>query len=261
MVQHPTKTYHKAPYPAISPLRPESSQAGKTVLVTGGATGIGYAISKAFITAGAAKVIIVGRRSAVINSALSKLTAEGTPDTQVIGKTCDIADLESTKLLWSELAKDNIFVDVLVLNAAKLSEEQPILELGLAKIWEDYTVNVRSVMDFAERFHGQPGGSGHRKVIGLFEICGSNRLHFTIQAVVNVSSASIHNWSGQARNRPAYGLTKSSGTLLLQQIALHTKCEDMQIVSFHPGTIYTDMARGAGYSKSSGIPWDDGKQF
>lgn len=62
-----------------------------------------------------------------------------------------------------------------------------------------------------------------------------------------------------APERPSYGLTKSSATLLVQQIAKDTKVQDMQIVSFHPGGVLTDMARNAGYDENSGIPFDHGR--
>lgn len=39
---------------------------------------------------------------------------------------------------------------------------------------------------------------------------------------------------------PGYGLTKNAGTLLLQQIAKDVSPDKLQIVSFHPGMIYTD---------------------
>jgi hypothetical protein len=36
-----TKTVHRDPYPAISPEKPENSQAGKIIIITGGGSGIG----------------------------------------------------------------------------------------------------------------------------------------------------------------------------------------------------------------------------
>ena len=38
--------------------------------------------------------------------------------------------------------------------------------------------------------------------------------------------------------RPAYSLTKASGTLAAQLIADATTPERMQVVSFHPGMVY-----------------------
>lgn len=62
-----------------------------------------------------------------------------------------------------------------------------------------------------------------------------------------------------APERPSYGLTKSASTLLLQQIAKDTPVDQMQIVSFHPGGVLTDMARRAGFNEDMGIPFDNGK--
>lgn len=65
-------------------------------------------------------------------------------------------------------------------------------------------------------------------------------------------------WGSMAPERPTYGLTKNAGTTLIQQIAKDTDVNDMQIVSFHPGGVLTDMARAAGASEEMGIPFDDG---
>lgn len=55
-------------------------------------------------------------------------------------------------------------------------------------------------------------------------------------------------------------MVKNAGTLLLQQMAADIGPDDMQIVSFHPGAIFTSAARGAGYDKTA-MNWDDGECF
>lgn len=57
-VPRPTKTYHTQPYDRI--LNHKFNGTGKTVLVTGGASGIGLAISRAFAETGV-RVAIVSR--------------------------------------------------------------------------------------------------------------------------------------------------------------------------------------------------------
>jgi NAD(P)-dependent dehydrogenase (short-subunit alcohol dehydrogenase family) len=157
-----TQTVHNAPYPSISPFRPELSQAGKTVLITGGHTGIGYAIARAFAQASAKTVIIIGRRDKLVASAASCLSSEF-PSTQTLGRCCDVVDLVSVDRLWKDLANENIFIDVVVLNAAKLSA-RPILDLGRDTVWEEYIINVRTHLDFIERLYKQPGAEGRQKV-------------------------------------------------------------------------------------------------
>jgi NAD(P)-dependent dehydrogenase (short-subunit alcohol dehydrogenase family) len=162
-----TQVVHTSPYPAISPSVPALSQIGKTVLITGGSAGIGYAIARAFAQASASRIIICGRRPELVTSAASKLINE-TPGFQgrVIGRTCDVADLFSVNTLWTGLQKENIFVDVLVLNAARMQAKGPLLETELEEVWSDFLTNVRANLDFSQRFHNQNGPSenGHKKV-------------------------------------------------------------------------------------------------
>jgi NAD(P)-dependent dehydrogenase (short-subunit alcohol dehydrogenase family) len=76
---------------------------------------------------------------------------------------------------------------------------------------------------------------------------------------VNTSSAAIHLWAAGA-DRPNYGATKSAGTLALQQIAKDVSVDDMQIVSFHPGAIFTEGAKNAGYREDA-IEWNSGEFY
>ena len=163
-----TKTTHKKPYPAISPQRPELSQSGRTVLITGGASGIGLAISRAFIAASASRLVIVGRRESVIDDAIAELTGEVDKQggsTVFLGKSCDIADLESSGSLWDQLITDGVYVDTMVLNAASPAGPGPILGRGSAKIWDDFTANVRPTIYFTERFYKQGDGGGFGKKV------------------------------------------------------------------------------------------------
>jgi NAD(P)-dependent dehydrogenase (short-subunit alcohol dehydrogenase family) len=60
-----------------------------------------------------------------------------------------------------------------------------------------------------------------------------------------------------AGHRPLYSVTKSAGTLLLQQIAKDTPSECMQVISYHPGAIWTDTSRNSGI-KADAAEWDNG---
>ncbi|ROT37791.1 NAD(P)-binding protein [Sodiomyces alkalinus F11] len=220
--------YHKAPYPAIDPKRPELSQAGKTVLITGGNTGIGFAIARAFTAASAKRVILTGRRPDVVRDSAAQLAREaeqlGSP-TVADGRVCDVSSLEASGKLWADLQAEGIVVDVLVLNAAAMGAQKSILENGRDGVWQDFLVNVRTPLDFAERLYKQPGQGTRQKFI------------------VNVSTIASYMWTTMGGDRPTYGLTKLSGNAVVQQIARDVKPEVMQIVSFHPGGILSESAR------------------
>lgn len=70
------KTYHKSPYGAISPLRPELSQEGRTVLITGASAEIGLSIARAYAEASAATIILTGRRKDTVQNAAAKLSSD-----------------------------------------------------------------------------------------------------------------------------------------------------------------------------------------
>lgn len=241
-VNHPVSTLHHEPYPAIDPTRKTLSQAGRTVLVTGGSSGIGLCIARAYQLASAAHIIIVARRQAALDSAKAHLAAvkPESSNTVITTKSVDVTDTYAVEELWKGLDNDNIIVDTLVLNAGISSDPGSILERGTAKTMAVYDINLKALLHFSELFKNQPESNGKRK------------------ALVNLSSAIIHQLQGAGQMFSTYSATKSAGTMLVQSLASHNKPSEMQIVSFHPGSILSDMARNAGYGENSGIAWDDG---
>lgn len=155
-----TSILRKEEYDAISPSRPELSQAGRTILITGGSDGIGLGIAKAFITASAARVIIIGRSTEKLSRArgeLEQVAQSQSKDTHIIAESCDVTDQKSVDALWAGFKEDNITVDVLVLNSAKFATPQPLLDMDEGELWSQFEANVRAPYDFAKKFHSQPG--------------------------------------------------------------------------------------------------------
>lgn len=149
------KTVHKTPYAAISPSRPELSQKGRVVYVTGGAAGIGLAICHAFALAEAATVILTGRREGPLNEAVKALSKEH-PNTRFVGQALDASDRSATEKAWAQLESDGIVVDVLVLNAAHIPDRPAsVLELGYEELWPSFVTNVGANLDLIDRFYHQ----------------------------------------------------------------------------------------------------------
>ncbi|KAK0631213.1 hypothetical protein B0T14DRAFT_419739 [Immersiella caudata] len=224
-----TRTIHRAVYPSIDASRPELSHAGKAILITGGTAGIGFDIAKRFITASASTVIITGRRKEVLQKAVASLeefAASGKKDTKIIGESSDVADPAAVNTLWAGLAERGIIVDVLVLNAARFGVQKPLFTLGIDHVWESFEVNVRGPMIFAEKFYKQAGAEDRPK------------------SLINISTQSIHEskkeYIPMAAELPEYGLTKGAGTLAMQYIAQEVDPAKFQVVSFHPGLVYTE---------------------
>ncbi|KAF4463483.1 short chain dehydrogenase [Fusarium albosuccineum] len=126
------KKIHKTSYPAISPSRPELSQCGKTILITGSSAGIGSFIARGFAQALASRIILTGRRQHVLNDTAAKLSQEFN-QTEFLPLKCDVGSLDESTALWTSLHEKGIFIDVLVLNAAAFGGEYSILSGGRAK--------------------------------------------------------------------------------------------------------------------------------
>ena len=85
---------------------------GKRVLVTGGATGLGFAMSEALADHGA-EVIIAARRKHLIDDAVSKICESGG---RAKGVVFDVSNLENLEANFDELFADQP-IDVLINNA------------------------------------------------------------------------------------------------------------------------------------------------
>ncbi|KAM5368658.1 hypothetical protein ACJZ2D_009430 [Fusarium nematophilum] len=253
-----TKETHREAYPAVSPSRPALSQAGKTVLITGGTGGIGFEIARSFGVAGAEKVIIVGRDQAKVDSSAEQLAQESEGSaTAFEGRSCQIADPHSIDRLWDGLDAEGIRVDVLVLNAAMTGQFGKMGSLGWESVWKAFEVNVRSSHQFCDRLWKHVPSKNVKASWGRFYTFRLTRTTdtFSQKFVVNVSTSSMHDLPA-SDHAPSYGLTKNSGALLLQQLAREWQASDTQIVSFHPGAIFTPGARGLGLDETS-LEWDD----
>ncbi|KAJ4483541.1 short-chain dehydrogenase/reductase [Lentinula aciculospora] len=221
-----TSTYHRDTYPAISPTKPSLSQAGRAVLITGGAIGgIGFEIARSFAKAGASKILIIGRRSAVLDDAIEKLREEFKgAATEFIARQGDIADDASVNSLWDFLNSQNIFVRVLVLNAAVASPHGPdTLKMDKRELMKAFDVNVGGNFLMTVKFVNQPLRPAGQQL-----------------NLVNVSTCGIH--MIPAPNQTPYASSKAAFTALIGRVADEHPVEDVQIISYHPGALYSEGA-------------------
>ena len=156
-----TKSVHNDVYPAIDPTRLELSQAGKTIVITGGGDNLGLAVAHAFVKAGAKALIITGRRLEVLEEAKAKLeeaAQNAGSSTQVLAKAVDITKNEQVIKFWSDLQASGIVVDVMVSNAAKPPQPKPILE-DVDDIWSQVETNAKAPLYMTKHLYAQEGGS------------------------------------------------------------------------------------------------------
>jgi NAD(P)-dependent dehydrogenase (short-subunit alcohol dehydrogenase family) len=159
-----TTVIHRQPYATISPSRPQLSQKGKVVLVTGSSGGIGFAIARAFGKANAAKVILTGRQQGTLDTAVATLTKES-PDTTFISRLNDASKIASVEDLWQKLDAEGTVVDTLVLNVARVQPAGSILDIGYKEVVADLATNANSIAAFVHLFYHQKKRDTSKKLV------------------------------------------------------------------------------------------------
>ena len=108
-----------------------------SVVITGGATGIGFALAKAFGKEGA-RVMIAEPRRHRLEGAVASLLEEGI---NAVWRTCDVTKIEDIEALadsaWSEFGA----VDVLINNAGIKAPNRPVTELHMEDLHAVFDVN------------------------------------------------------------------------------------------------------------------------
>ncbi|KAJ4315870.1 hypothetical protein N0V84_008139 [Fusarium piperis] len=219
-----TKVWHDKPYLAISPSRPELSAKGKTVVITGGGSGIGTAITKAFAAAGSAKIAIIGRTEEKLLTV--KNTVETAfPGTKVLVIVADINHMEQVDEGFNKIDQTFGKIDVFVNNAAFLPVPKPLLssDLDIQDCWTAFSTNILGTLHCVRAFANHAAG----------EAC-----------LVNISTAVSHIPPLEA-GAAGYSASKAAASKLLDYIGFENP--GLHVVNVHPGLVESDMSRKSGH--------------
>jgi NAD(P)-dependent dehydrogenase (short-subunit alcohol dehydrogenase family) len=220
-----TKLWHSKPYPAISPLRPELSAKGKTIVITGGGSGIGAAITKAFAAAESTKIAIIGRTEGRLLATKNEIETE-IPGTKVLAVVADITRIEQVDEGLKKIEQALGKIDVFISNAAFLPVPKPVLssDFDIQDWWTAFSTNILGVLHCVRAFAKHAAPEAH---------------------LLNISTG-IANMPPLEPGMSAYAASKAATAKVLDYIALENP--RLHVVNVHPGLIGgTDMASKGGH--------------
>ncbi|TQL70833.1 NADP-dependent 3-hydroxy acid dehydrogenase YdfG [Nocardioides albertanoniae] len=141
--------------------------AGRTAIVTGGGTGLGAAMARHLVGAGAA-VVLVGRRAEPLRVTAAAIGPAARAE------TCDVADPDSVARLADRLASAE--VSVLVNNAGVPGPVAPLTEVRPQE-WDDvFAVNVRGTYLMCRAFLPAMLARGEGDIVNLASVSGKRPL-------------------------------------------------------------------------------------
>lgn len=253
-----TNTFHHASYPAISPSRPELSAAGKTVVISGGGRGLGTGIVEAFAQAGAAQIIVLGRRLDALRAIASRVEGAASCATRVAAVAADVSSEGDMARAFAEvrrLAPGG--VDVLVANAGYLPTVTAVPPAGedeedsgaaataaTAEWWRGFEVNVKGLYLQARHFLAVA-----RK--------GEEEEERRQQPVfINISAAGCHLHPAMHGFSP-YAASKLGAARLVETLQEENK--GLRFYNVHPGCVKSDMLVKSGLEAlGDSLPLDEG---
>ncbi|KAK3314799.1 hypothetical protein B0H66DRAFT_576894 [Apodospora peruviana] len=213
-----TKTSHFDTYPAIDPTLPQHSTRGKNILITGGGTGLGAALTEAFAKSGACKVAILGRTESTLLRTKTS-TEKNYPNTTVYTFVADLPDQNSTETaVAAAAAAFGGKIHVLVANAGYLHDVRPWMESELDDWFCCFEVNVKGNFNLMRAFI--PHADEKAAVIEIS----------TMIAFPTAAGYSGYHASKLASHRIFCGY-------------LHADFPDMFVLSVNPGALDTAMQK------------------
>lgn len=191
---------------------------GRVAVVTGGASGVGLALARQLLEAGA-RVAIVDRDEAALDRALEGLDAR-----DAIGVAADVAQEADVQRYVDTALREFGRIDLFHNNAAIVGPQSSLLEFRMQDFERIFAVNVRGVLlgmqAVARAMRDQGGGT-----------------------MVNTASVSGQRSSRAEAGLGVYGASKAAVIRMTQQAALEFAPLGIRINAICPGPIDTPLLR------------------
>ncbi|ETA08118.1 beta-ketoacyl-acyl carrier protein reductase [Gordonia alkanivorans NBRC 16433] len=191
------------------------SQAGRSVIVTGGTKGIGRGIARVFARAGA-DVAIAARSAAEIDSAIAEL--DGLGEGKVVGVITDVSDRSSCDEMARTVLETVGSIDVVCANAG-IFPEASLATMTDGDLSQVLDVNVKGTVFTVQACLSALAESGSGRVIITSSITGP--------------ITGFPNWSH-------YGASKAAQLGFMRTAAIELAGQGITVNAIMPGNVLTE---------------------
>ncbi len=197
---------------------------GKTVLVTGGTSGLGLAAAERFVAEGA-QVFVTGRRQEAVDAAVARL------GTNAIGVQGDIAELADLDRLYSTIRQKTARLDVVFANAGG-GAFVPLEQVTEQHFDKYFGINVKGTLFTVQKaLPLMPPGSAVVINGSIASIKGFAA--FGVYAATKAALRSFaRTWAVDLRERKIRVNVVSPGTIITAAYKSELGMDDEQIVQF-----------------------------
>lgn len=196
----------------------QHSLLGRTALITGASRGLGLAISRAYIAAGA-NAVICARDAAALENARRELTACAVPEQQVIAQPADIASQDDVNRLVEVCLSRFAKLDILVSNAGVYGPKGRIEDVDWGEWVKAIEINL----------------------LGPVLLCRAVLPHFRANHYGKIVQLSGGGATSPLPRLSAYAASKAGIVRFVETLAEETRDDHIDVNAIAPGALNTRM--------------------
>jgi len=228
-------------HPVIGPKKEIHDLKDRVAVVTGGALGIGFEISRAFVLHNA-RVIMVNRNKEQGQEAIDKIKSEAGEHAKIEWLSCDLGNLKEVKEVFTGIREREERLDLLILsagiNANQYGEDADGIDRHFGVNWLGHFYACNLLFPLIRK-------------TSMLPVTPAPRIVFEASEQHRAAPSVVHFGSLDEINNPAlgslelYGRTKLAIILgvkygLLDRVIKPNK-DDIYALSVHPGAVNTAM--------------------
>jgi len=227
--------------PVIGPEKVVHDLSGRVAIVTGGAFGIGFELARAFVQQNA-RVIMINRKEDQGNNAISKIKQEVGEYAQIEWLPCDLGSLKNVRDVFTDLAKREERLDLLILsagiNANQYREDADGIDRHFGVNWLGHFYAVNLLYPLLRRTSQLPDTPAPRIVFEASEMHRGAPSNVHFGSLEEINNPDVGNTELYGRTKLAIILGVKYGIV---RRVIEKNGDDIYALSVHPGAVNTAM--------------------